>query len=83
MVDLNLAGEYQVEIRTTNGLNELVVDSLKIVLINPCSNTPIFNTFNKELVIPRLGSPLTMSYKDTITPLDFTSLGWSSIDCGP
>jgi hypothetical protein len=83
VVDLNLAGEYQVEIRTTNGLNELVVDSLKIVLINPCSNTPILNTFNRGLVIPRLGSPFTMRYTDTTLPLDFTGLGVSGIDCGP
>jgi hypothetical protein len=71
---LNLAGEYQVEIRTTNGLNELVVDRFKIVLINPCSKTPILNTFNKELVIPRLGSPFTMSYTDTTLPPNFLVL---------
>jgi hypothetical protein len=34
------------------------------------------NTFNKELIIPRLGTPFTMSYTDAIMPLDFSGLGW-------
>ena len=83
VVDLNLADSYLVELRTSNGLNELALDSLTIELVNPCQWTPILNTFNKELVIPRLGTPLTMSYKDITLPLDFTGLGWSGIDCGP